>query len=459
MRRHRGFKYRKNRHGGRRRRRSRNIAVVISILIIIASVVWLNANTNVINLPTIEIVEKDKFVNEENIKESKDDIDIKVEDDNAINIENKLEETINIEIEDIKEGTDPKIIITIPEIPNAEPDLSNVIIRKDRTIAKLADPELIEESKLLMLDLINKERTKHNLTLVKLGNSSAAQSHADDMIENCFLSHWGIDGMKPYMRHSMDGGYQYNAENISGYHYCVGYGYVNETPNEGVKDAMYGLMASPGHRDNILDPHHRFVSIGVTNDNYNTFVVQLFEYDYIEFDRLPKIKHGVLSFSSTPTKQFDEYTVDIYYDQQPYNLTAGQLLKTYCYELGKPVISLREQLTGGWYYDDDLWMADGQGCNDPYDVNPSTPTLSPGMLEVPLMPKYPCTSCVEVSYKDAELWNANGGKFVVSADIGNVLRIHGNGVYTVVIGGWDGGFGINNYVPLAEYSIFYKINE
>ena len=62
-----------------------------------------------------------------------------------------------------------------------------------------------------MLELINDERVSAGLNPVVLGDNAAAQLHAEASLENCFSSHWGIDGLKPYMRYSLAGGYQSNA--------------------------------------------------------------------------------------------------------------------------------------------------------------------------------------------------------------------------------------------------------
>ena len=68
--------------------------------------------------------------------------------------------------------------------------------------------------KQLLLDLINQERTRAGAPPVTLGNSPVPQLHAEDMLENCFISHWGTDGLKPYMRHSLAGSLAPNGENV-----------------------------------------------------------------------------------------------------------------------------------------------------------------------------------------------------------------------------------------------------
>ena len=83
-------------------------------------------------------------------------------------------------------------------------------------------PELRHlDGKRYMLELINAERTSAGLNPVVLGDNIAAQLHAEIALANCFSSHWGIDGLKPYMRYSLAGGYQSNGENVSGLDYCI----------------------------------------------------------------------------------------------------------------------------------------------------------------------------------------------------------------------------------------------
>ena len=158
------------------------------------------------------------------------------------------------------------------------------------------------EEKHYMLSLINAERKKAGVGAVTLGDNVAAQLHAESALENCFSSHWGIDGLKPYMRYSLAGGYQSNGENGSGLDYCIkaSDGYRANGPIEQeIRETMEGWMSSPGHRRNILDPGHKRVNIGIAWDRYNVAMYQHFEGHYVEFKRLPSISNDILSFSGT----------------------------------------------------------------------------------------------------------------------------------------------------------------
>ena len=68
------------------------------------------------------------------------------------------------------------------------------------------------DQKRLMLELINEERTRAGLNPVTMGDNAAAQLHAEAALEGCFSSHWGLHGLKPYMRYSLAGGYQSSGE-------------------------------------------------------------------------------------------------------------------------------------------------------------------------------------------------------------------------------------------------------
>ena len=81
-----------------------------------------------------------------------------------------------------------------------------------------------------------------------MGNNNAAQIQADNLLKDCVLSHWGTDGLKPYMRYSLAGGYQTNGENVLTSNEC---GLTdtslqrNEKPMKMVSDAVDGLLESP----------------------------------------------------------------------------------------------------------------------------------------------------------------------------------------------------------------------
>ncbi len=314
-----------------------------------------------------------------------------------------------------------------------------------------------------MLALINQERMKAEVPPVAPGDNTAAQTHAESMLENCFSGHWGVDGLKPYMRYSLAGGYQYNPENVSGLSYCItpSDGYQTTGVREGIRRAMTGLMDSPGHRRNILRQWHRKVNIGLAWDDYNMMVVQHFEGDYVEYDRLPSIEGDVLSFSGQArngVQLADEYDlrISLNHDPLPHALTPGQLARTYCYDNGRNVASFRTPLEEGYTYTEDEFSTTYTPCPSPYNVSPDTPAPgSPAEAHDAWREARDASFQIEpqsitVPWITASLWTAGEDGFAMSADISRVLREHGSGVYTVVVWGVIDG----ERVPISRYSMW-----
>ena len=131
-----------------------------------------------------------------------------------------------------------------------------------------------------MLDLINGKPTKADVSPVSMGDKRVVQVHVDNSLAGCFSSHSGMDGTKPYRRYALAGGYQAKSENVFGHSVCArpeqGYAPIRSIDFE-VRGTMEGLMASPTHRDNILDLIHRRFNLGIARDRYNTKVGQHFE--------------------------------------------------------------------------------------------------------------------------------------------------------------------------------------
>lgn len=323
------------------------------------------------------------------------------------------------------------------------------------------------EEKRYMLSLINAERKKAGLGAVTLGDNIAAQLHAEAALENCFSSHWGVDGLKPYMRYSLAGGYQSNGENGSGLDYCIkasdGYRAKGRVEQR-IEEAMDGWMRSPGHRRNILDPVHKRVNIGIAWDRYNTAMYQHFEGNYVEYQRRPGISSGVLSFSGTARNgvRFSEESdlgVQIYYDPPPHELARGQVARTYCYDNGRPVASLRWPLTGGYRWTTSTFSKTYKPCPSPYDVAADSPVpRSPSEAHQAWREAYNASQTrrvqsLTVPWITASEWSAAGETFALKADIRRLLDQHGSGVYTVVVWGDLGGA----REVISEYAIFHGI--
>ena len=320
-----------------------------------------------------------------------------------------------------------------------------------------------------MLELINAERVKAGVAPVVLGNNVAAQLHAEDALENCFSSHWGINGLKPYMRYSLAGGHQSNGENVSGIDYCYtpssGYAALGPIEQE-IREAMDGLMGSPGHRATILKRRYRKVNIGLAWDLHNFRVVQQFEGDHLEYSVVPVIEDDVLMLSGTVRNGVmflggTDLGVGIFYDPPPHSLTSGQLARTYCVGAGRPVAFLRLPLTGNSYYPEDEFTRAYNPCPDPYEVpTDAQPPRSPGEAHDLWQAAYDASqnraeTSITVRWVTASEWHAKDTAFSVKAGLRDVLADYGPGVYTIIVWGWKPGTADN--IIISEHPIFYGV--
>ena len=329
-------------------------------------------------------------------------------------------------------------------------------------------PELRHlDGKRYMLDLINAARANAGLNPVVLGDNIAAQLHAETSLANCVASHWGIDGLKPYMRYSLAGGYQSNGENGSGSDYCVraADGYMAEGSIKARVDAaMDGWMDSAGHRRTILTPQYQKVNIGIAYNRYNTVMYQHFEGDYVEYDKMPSIDNGILSLSGTTKngvrfRSKSDLDVDIYYDPPPHELTRGQVSRTYCYDNGRVLAALREPLSDGSYWTTDDFTQTYDPCPNPYDVADDAPPARSAREanrlwdEAFARSQTSAPQTITAPWITASEWTARGETFAVRANLGDLLRKHGSGVYSVAVWGIiDGADAV-----ISEYSIFHGI--
>ena len=319
------------------------------------------------------------------------------------------------------------------------------------------------DEKLYMLELVNNERVKAGRDPVALGKNVAAQLHAEAALDGCYASHWGADGLKPYMRYSLAGGYQSNGENGNGFDYCIkasdGYAAISSIKGE-IRDAVEGWMDSPGHRRNILDPWHKKVNIGIAWDRYNAMMFQHFEGDYVSYDQLPSIESGILSIdgrtkNGATQENSRDLAVLVLYDPPPSVLTRGQLSRTYCYDNGRTVASL---IPPG-NYSANSYKSTHQPCPDPYKVaaNATAPRSVSEALrfwrEANRASSTVPVQGITVPWITSQRWNVNGDNFNLRADISNILAKHGAGVYSIFI--W--GIVDSEDVVLSQWSIFWNV--
>ena len=337
----------------------------------------------------------------------------------------------------------------------------------EQPAAQNPTPEQLRQSaRLHMLKLINKARADEHLPPVSLGQNQAAQLHAQDMLDTCFISHWGSDGLKPHMRYTLTNGQQASSENVLLSGDCFNTVQIGTglTQIQRATSAMHSFMASPGHRNAILNPHQSKVNIGIATSPHITAFVQQFEKNYNQFTALPAIQGSRLTFAGTAkiytaSGENIRLTATITYDPPPHALTTRQLASTNVLDFGPYIAFISIRPRGDTQRPDqhDEMTIDFPRYPDPYDA-PAEPPLEDitAMQELkaaarlasqnpPLQP-----TTVHVIRTDQSI---DGANYQVDVDIQTILERHGNGVYTLSLHARSDAAAL----PLSEYSIFHGV--
>ena len=264
------------------------------------------------------------------------------------------------------------------------------------------------------------------------------------------------------MRYSLAGGYQKNGENwFWGYEGITG---VGDIPRE-ITKAMTSLMNSTSHKPTILDPWYRKVNIGLSWNRQSFVAIQHFEGDFVEFQRLPSLAKGRLSFVGTIRNGVkfasnDALWVEVWFDPAPKELTLGQLIRVNGYDAGTIVANIRRPLPAGYFWPNDHGSTEVRKVPRPGDFAPNAPVPSSILERGTIMAKAyennkaVGSSLVTYPFVTADYWRLGIESFFVSADMNAVLDTQGPGVYSIML--WAPFSGTDEKVNISHYSVFVK---
>ncbi|MEM0117021.1 MAG: CAP domain-containing protein [Conexivisphaerales archaeon] len=247
-----------------------------------------------------------------------------------------------------------------------------------------------------MLTLINNDRQSNGIsTNVSLDFNPAAQQHAYSMLVNSYFSHWDTQGYKPYMRYTIAGGNGSVEENVAYEQYNGRFTSLSAV-EDALKQLEYQMVYNDsahqnGHRFNILDPYHNYVSIGIAYDINYVYLVQDFENEYIHWNYLPRINtNDQVALSGNFTMSKDIQMVEIFYDPIPQPLTPSQL------------------------------------ANSPYNDGYDQGTFLGGVVPYGFQVQGGATVT-------ASQWSINSNSFFITFSMANLVHYYGDGVYTLYV--------------------------
>lgn len=281
----------------------------------------------------------------------------------------------------------------------------------------------------------------------------SGQQHADSMDYYGTYGHWDIQGYKPYMRYTLLGGNGSVDENLA-LNYCRATSNPSDTGvvpctlqtmQNALNQSDWAMMNNDsiccgnGHREDILQPFHNRVSIGIA---YNTssravFFVEDFENYYLGFNSL-SFQDNTINLNANidsakinlnPWINYPNLSISsgaffaVYYDPLPMKLSSlptvsclgeGDSCRTY--QECASQAELNE--TAGCVY----WGAYGPGTF---------------VTEVfgPCPPRYQCPNQLENggTASFASLWKISPSLFEVQFSLASFVQQYGNGVYTLYL--------------------------
>ena len=241
------------------------------------------------------------------------------------------------------------------------------------------------------LQLINQDRAQAGLGPVVLSPNQAAQVQAENVLGTKQISHWMTDGEKPYMTYTRYGGLGAVEQNVATA-VCQGFTCAIN-PMDQLKTAEYEMMyddasSNWGHKNNILDPHHTSVSLGIAYSSNTFVIVQNFENNYIDFTQPITYNSGQVSFSGTLSEgSIDNIEID--YDKLPTPAIYQQNKHATSYTTGTPIAVIAKPLPWDQYYQNtsDLpvivakqWSVQGNSVSVSFDANKVM--TKPGVYDV-----------------------------------------------------------------------------
>ncbi len=210
-----------------------------------------------------------------------------------------------------------------------------------------------------MLELINLDRAEAGLAPLEWASLAAevARRHSQEMADHGYLSHWNLAGQGPDIRYGLAGGTAVVQENV----FSLFQGYADGAPkliddwDPVIRQAQETLMQSPGHRLNILDPHHTHVGVGMAyNPETGEFrLAQEFLNRYITFTGptapLRLAGGGQIEVSGALVAGAGEPFINLAYEPHPASFSLEALQETDTYTSPASILSATPplDLTGG----------------------------------------------------------------------------------------------------------------
>lgn len=252
-----------------------------------------------------------------------------------------LHEYIDTWLEQAPLAPDLSSLLPPPEQPKPAPGSSVVKMPPPPVSGPKVSAAEIAQIERYVVELVNQDRQRAGLQPVSWDEtaSRAARRHVQEEADNGFISHWGMDGVKPQLRYTRAGGRDAVDENES----------VTLWPEGGFsgvsKDSLAKIVAeheqsmvneqppNDGHRQNILDPHHTGVGIAIAVGRSGVAMAQEFTNHYTEMQPVPltAAPGATISLAGRVLAGYQVTGVYAIWEESPHPLSKEQLSQTGSY--------------------------------------------------------------------------------------------------------------------------------
>ena len=210
-----------------------------------------------------------------------------------------------------------------------------------------------------LLALVNQERTQDGFTVLKLDRLACdiAQRHAIEMAENNFLSHWGLDGRKPYHRYAFAGGTDATSENDSAtdYYSPMNSQEIAEAPMRMHRSMHAEVPPDDGHRKAMLAPQNTHAGFGVAVSGFHVRLCEIYVARYVSIDPYPMMRRPQSRFLFSGRVLDPRYSIqgiDVHYEPLPFPPDRRFLQILQPYSLPENPTSLYPKLPANRVYED-----------------------------------------------------------------------------------------------------------
>lgn len=222
-----------------------------------------------------------------------------------------------------------------PPTPGATPTVAVPVPQP--AAAAASDPAVdLDAYARYMMDLVNEARRAARLQPVGWDEIAAetARGHAMRMATEGYLSHWDSEGRGPAYRYWLAGGRDAVRENV--YSYYQRYASGEPAPivdwQTTLQRAHETLMKSKLHRENILQPSHTHLGIGIGYDPLQgeLRIVQEFVDRYVAVEPIPgEVKAGdTITLAGEMLPGVTSPLINLAYEPFPEPMTREQLNQT-----------------------------------------------------------------------------------------------------------------------------------